>query len=102
MGREPGNGRITVRRATAVVLFAACALTAEAVCAQTYPSRPVTIIVPSPPGGGTDTIARLIGDQLSRQLGQPFVIEDRPGAGALIGTMEAAKATPDGYTLLMM
>jgi len=69
--------------------------------AQTYPSRPVTIIVPSPAGGGTDTIARLIGDQLSRQLGQAFVIENRSGAGLIAGTQAAANAAPDGQTLLV-
>jgi tripartite-type tricarboxylate transporter receptor subunit TctC len=74
-----------VRGAVAATLFAAAALIAETAYPQTYPSRPVTIIVPSPPGGGTDTIARLIGDQLARQFGQPFVIENRAGAGLLTG-----------------
>jgi tripartite-type tricarboxylate transporter receptor subunit TctC len=68
--------------------------------AQTYPSRAVTIIVPTTAGGGTDIIARIIGDQLSKQLGQAFVIENRPGAGLLVGTAAAANAAPDGYTLL--
>jgi tripartite-type tricarboxylate transporter receptor subunit TctC len=69
--------------------------------AQSYPSRSVTLIVPSAAGGGTDTIARLIGDQLSKQLGQGFVVENRTGAGMLVGTTAAAKAAPDGYTLLV-
>jgi tripartite-type tricarboxylate transporter receptor subunit TctC len=69
--------------------------------AQNYPARSVTLIVPSSAGGGTDTIARLIGDQLSRQLGQGFVVENRTGAGMLVGTTAAAKAAPDGYTLLV-
>ena len=68
--------------------------------AQTYPTRPVTIIVPSTAGGGTDIISRLIGEQLSNQLGQTFVVENRPGAGLVVGTAAAAKAAPDGYTLL--
>ena len=68
--------------------------------AQTYPSRPVTIIVPTTAGGGTDIIARLIADELSKQLNQGFVIENRPGAGLATGTVAAAKAAPDGYTLL--
>jgi tripartite-type tricarboxylate transporter receptor subunit TctC len=67
---------------------------------QTYPNRPVTIIVPTTAGGGTDIIARIIGDQLAKQLGQAFVIENRPGAGLLVGTAAAANAAPDGYTLL--
>jgi tripartite-type tricarboxylate transporter receptor subunit TctC len=69
--------------------------------AQTYPSRSVTLIVPSAAGGGTDTIARLIGDQLARQLGQGFVVENRTGGGMLVGTTAAAKAAADGYTLLV-
>ena len=64
-----------------------------------YPTRPVTIIVASTPGGGTDIISRIIGEQLSQQLGQPFVVENIPGAGSLTGTVVAAKAAPDGYTL---
>ena len=61
----------------------------------------MTLIVPSAAGGGTDTIARLIGDQLSKQLGQGFVVENRTGAGMLVGTTAVAKAAPDGYTLLV-
>jgi tripartite-type tricarboxylate transporter receptor subunit TctC len=70
--------------------------------ADDYPNRPVTLIVPYPPGGGVDTIARVIGQKLSGALGQQIVIENRPGAGAVIGTRAAAKATPDGYTLVML
>jgi tripartite-type tricarboxylate transporter receptor subunit TctC len=70
-----------------------------AVAAQDFPTRPVTIIVASTPGGGTDIISRIIGEQLSKQLAQPFVVENMPGAGSLTGTVAAAKATPDGYTL---
>jgi tripartite-type tricarboxylate transporter receptor subunit TctC len=73
----------------------------DALHAQSYPMRSVTLIVPSAAGGGTDTIARLIGDQLSKQLGQGFVVENRTGAGMLVGTTAAAKAAPDGYTLLV-
>jgi tripartite-type tricarboxylate transporter receptor subunit TctC len=69
--------------------------------AQTYPNRSVTIVVPNAAGGGTDTVARLVGDQLSKQLGQGFVVENRTGGGMLVGTTAVAKAAPDGYTLLM-
>ncbi len=69
--------------------------------AQTYPARTVTIVVPNAAGGGTDTIARLIGDQLGKQLGQSFVVENKTGAGMVVGTAYVAKAAPDGYTLLM-
>jgi tripartite-type tricarboxylate transporter receptor subunit TctC len=64
--------------------------------AQTYPSRPVTVIVAQPPGGGTDIIARIIAGQLSQQLAQPFVVEIRPGAGTVVGTAAAANAVPVG------
>lgn len=67
--------------------------------AEDFPTRPVTIIVASTPGGGTDIVTRIVGEQLSKQLGQPFVVENIPGAGSLTGTAAAAKAAPDGYTL---
>src|SRR5436853_2390656 len=89
-------------RLAAILLAAALAISASAVRADDYPSRPVTLIVPYPPGGGVDTIARLTGQKLSGALGQQIVIENRPGAGAVIGTRAAAKAPPDGYTLVML
>lgn len=70
--------------------------------AQDYPVRPVRIIVPFGAGGPADVAARLLGNILQESFGQPFVIENRTGAGGVIGTVEAAKAPPDGYTLLMM
>jgi tripartite-type tricarboxylate transporter receptor subunit TctC len=69
--------------------------------AQTYPSRAVRIIVGFPPGGSVDVVARLIGQWLSGRLGQPIVVENRPGAGGNIGTAAAVGAPPDGYTLLL-
>ncbi len=68
--------------------------------AQSYPNRPVRVIIPWPPGQATDLAARLVGEKLSQQLGQPFIMENRPGAGGSIGTDIAAKSPPDGYTLL--
>src|ERR1700746_1110939 len=81
------------------------ALLAAAPCgaqAEDYPSRPVKIIVPFGAGGPADVAARLIGNVLQESLGQPFVIENRTGAGGVIGTLEVAKSPADGYTLLMM
>ena len=80
-------------------IFASVSLAAVA---QTYPSRPVKIIVPFAAGGPADNFARFIGLKLGDAMGQGFVIENRPGGGSVIGTDVAAKATPDGYTLLMM
>jgi tripartite-type tricarboxylate transporter receptor subunit TctC len=88
--------RTLVRRA-ALVGFA---LVAQAASAQDWPSKPVRFIVPYPPGGGTDVIARIVQEPLSRALGQQIVIENRGGAGGAVGTEAAAKSAPDGYTFL--
>ena len=85
-------------------LFGAALLAAAASAALAqadYPSRPVRIIVPSSPGGGTDILSRLLTPRLSERLGQPVVVDNRPGAGSIIGNELVAKASPDGYTLLM-
>jgi tripartite-type tricarboxylate transporter receptor subunit TctC len=85
-----------------IALALAATLLAYPCLAQDYPTRPIRIIVPFGAGGPADVAARLIGNTLQENFGQPIIIENRPGAGALIGTLEAAKAAPDGYTLLMM
>jgi len=86
--------------------LAACAAALPAVSrvawAQAYPTRPVRIVAPTAPGGAPDIIARLIGQWLSERLGQPFIIENRPGAGTNIGTEAVVRAPPDGYTLLLV
>ncbi|MBM3368618.1 MAG: tripartite tricarboxylate transporter substrate binding protein [Betaproteobacteria bacterium] len=69
--------------------------------AQPYPARPIRFVVPFPPGGGVDIVARSIGEKLSQRLGQPLVIDNKPGAGTTIGTDAAAKSAPDGYTFLI-
>ena len=83
---------------TAAAAFACSFLPAQA---QTYPTKNITMIVPSAPAGSTDIMARLIGEQLQQAWGQPVVIDNRPGASGNIGTEAVARATPDGYTLLM-
>jgi tripartite-type tricarboxylate transporter receptor subunit TctC len=72
------------------------------VLAQTYPNRPVRLIVPFAPGGSPDILARLLGPVISERLGQPLIIENRPGAGAIVGTETVVNARPDGYTLLLV
>jgi tripartite-type tricarboxylate transporter receptor subunit TctC len=74
----------------------------RAAVAETYPSHPVRLIVGFPPGGPTDIYARLIGDWLAKRLGQPFVVENRPGAGSTIGIEAVVTAPPDGYTILLV
>ena len=81
---------------------AAFPLVGRVAWAQAYPTRPVRIIVPVAPGGALDIIARIVGQQLSGRLGQPFVIENRPGAGTNIGIEAAVRAAADGYTLLLI
>ena len=71
---------------------------AAAGAAGVFPNRPIRLIVPYPPGGGTDIVGRVLGDKLRASLGQPIVIDNRGGAGGVLGTELAAEATPDGYT----
>src|SRR6266850_6561835 len=85
-------------RFTVCTAAMACAL---ALHAQTYPSRPIRLIVPFPPGGSSDSVARVVVQKFSEGLGQPVVIENRPGVGGLLGSEAVAKAAPDGYTLLL-
>jgi tripartite-type tricarboxylate transporter receptor subunit TctC len=82
-------------------VLCACAALAFSAQAEDYPARPVKIVAPNPPGGGFDLVARLVAQQLSQQVGQQFIVENRTGAGTLIGTEAVAKAPADGYTLLV-
>jgi tripartite-type tricarboxylate transporter receptor subunit TctC len=92
---------MTVARALAASLLAAYILATGAASAQTYPSNPITLVAPFPPGGATDTIARIMQDSMSQSLGQQIIIENVGGAGGSIGAARAARAAPDGYTLLL-
>jgi len=88
------------RLISTLIVVGSAALTATAADAQDFPTRAITIIVAQPPGGGTDIISRIVAQQLSVQLGKPVVVENKPGAGTIVGTEAAAKSPPDGYTLL--
>ena len=85
-----------VATAAAVLLF-----TVNPIIAQTYPDKPIRMVLPFPPGGGTDSLARVILPKMSQALGQPIVIDNRPGAGGIVAAEIVAKSAPDGYTLFM-
>ena len=85
----------------ALLAFAASAAFCTAAFAQDYPSRPIKVIVPFPAGQASDTIARMVGERLAKSLGQPVLVDNKPGAGGNIGTDAGAKAPADGYTLTM-
>lgn len=86
------------------LLFVMCLATlgATAYAADNYPERPIRLVVPYPPGGGNDVIARMIAPDLGREIGKQIIIDNRPGAGGTIGTNVVARATPDGYTILIV
>src|SRR5262245_12747271 len=91
---------MTIRRAFARALALVVAVVAVTAAAQGYPNKPIRVIVPYPPGGGTDVIARILQEPLATELGQPIIIDNRGGAAGNLGTDLAAKATADGYTIL--
>ncbi len=91
-----------IMRLTCLVLSAAfLTLTAGDVLAQSYPNKPIRFIVPFPPGGGADILARIVGEKLTKNWRQPVVIDNRPGGNGFIGAQIAAKAAPDGYTIYL-
>ena len=98
---RPALGVMTTACVAAAMLLLAGALVAP-LGAQTYPNKPVRFILPYPPGGATDILGRIVSQKFADQFGQPFVPENRPGAGGNIGTEIAAKAQPDGYTIVLV
>jgi tripartite-type tricarboxylate transporter receptor subunit TctC len=86
----------------ALVAAAACVAASTAFAQDAYPSKPVHLLVPFPPGGAVDIVARTLGDELAKRLGQSIIIENRPGAGGTIAAQAAAKSPPDGYTLVVV
>jgi tripartite-type tricarboxylate transporter receptor subunit TctC len=100
--RDPTRRRTLLRSLLAAAAALAALIAPSAALAQDYPIRPVKLIVPFDAGGPADVFARFLAQRLQETMGQPFVVEDRPGAGSLIGTEAVAKSAPDGYTLLVM
>src|SRR5688572_32377588 len=86
---------------TGLLVLVAQLLVFQSAQAQSYPDRPIKLVVPSPAGGPPDVMARLLTDKMAASLGQPVIVENRPGAGGTIGARSVLAATPDGYTLLM-
>ena len=102
--RKSGSANIIARYASIILAAAIGSLSVASTYAQlaAYPSKPIKVIVPFATGGNTDAVARLIATKLTEQLGQPVVVENKPGANSAIGADFVAKSPPDGYTLLIV
>src|SRR6516164_11329928 len=98
---SPAGSAMGVIRALAASIISGCVLAGGGAWAQTYPDRPITMVVAFPPGGADDAIARILHDPMEKALGQPIVIENVGGAGGMIAAAKAARAAPDGYTILL-
>jgi tripartite-type tricarboxylate transporter receptor subunit TctC len=85
----------------ALLTVALSSVMATLAAAQTYPTRPITVVVPFPPGGSTSMVARIVTDRMADSIGQPFVVDNRGGGGGTLGTRQVAKSMPDGYTILL-
>ena len=96
------NGWIRAIIAGAAWALASTGFAQTAFAQDVYPSKPVHLLVPFPPGGAVDIVARTLGDELSKRLGQSIIIENRPGAGGTIAALATAKSPPDGYTLVVV
>ena len=89
------------QRALAAAIIGTVMIAATAAVAEDWPTRPIRVISPFPPGSASDTVSRVVLDQVSQILGQPMVIETKPGAGGIVGFADVAKADPDGYTVVI-
>ncbi len=98
---NPSSKRCALRALKSMGALAAAMLLGSPALAQAWPDRPISLVVPFAAGGTTDVLARALGDQMSKALGQPFIVENKPGAGSTLGADIVARAKPDGYTLLM-
>ena len=99
--KSEGGRKMSFRFALLILLLFQTAAVAQSTDEENYPNRPVRVIVPWPPGGGTDIFARAISDKLQQALGQPFPVENRPGAAGNLGAAMVARSTPDGYTIMI-
>ena len=90
-----------MRRILMAFLALLAVMVGSAAFAQAWPQKPIKIIVPYPPGGTSDIVARLVGEKIGARLGQPFVIDNRPGVAGILGTEVVVKSPPDGYTLVL-
>jgi tripartite-type tricarboxylate transporter receptor subunit TctC len=88
-----------MRRRTTLFTLAAAAGLCRPARAQAYPSRPIRLVVPYPPGSGTDIVARLLAQKITENWGQQVIVDNKPGAGAIVGVEAVARAVPDGYTI---
>jgi tripartite-type tricarboxylate transporter receptor subunit TctC len=100
-GEDYNGGQMSRRSIVCALTALACTLSAQA-WTQSYPSKPIRLVTPFAPGGGTDVLARFIGTRLAETFGQPIVVDNRPGAGGNIGAELVVRAEPDGYTLIIV
>src|SRR2546427_8398925 len=101
IAREPRGGELMLRVIFRIGLAACAMLSASGALAQAYPSQPIKLVVPYTPGTGMDIIARTVGPKLSERLGQPVIVENKPGASGNIGAEAVARSAPDGYTVMV-
>src|SRR5580658_3354042 len=95
-----GDGRKHMMKRTVLLLISALWLAVGAAAQDHYPSRPIKVLVPYAPGGAVDIVARIVTEEMRQRLGQPFIIENKPGAYGILAIQDMARARPDGYTIM--